>query len=210
MSLAPSVAARGDDAFEHRGRRPFRRFISCEELEFRGRRIDNHVLRIGRREIGQPFVAVVAVQRRDDFILERQHRLDLTAGREAKIVECRQVLGHRERHEKRRAGFLQREGRMSSRNLFRERGERIGIHRVRVDAGRGHAQLRAQDFQQRVGRHHAVLHEDLAEPTSAGLLFLDRDVELRLVNEPPFDEQCPQGRVPVGDDRSKALGIRQR
>ena len=184
----------GDDAFEHQHGGFLGRFVPLEQLRRGG--IDDDRPGIFLADVGHPLVAVVAVQRGDDLVLEREHRLDLAAGREAQIVERGQVFRHRERDDERGSRLLQGECGVPPGDFFRKRRDRLGADRVGVDPRRRHAELLAQHFEKHFRRQHAAVDEHPPEPPPGALLLVDRDLELRLRDEPAVDEQAPERRVP--------------
>ena len=135
MSLARSADARRDDPFDQGDRRSLADLVV--QVELRTRQVDDH--RAGFVLIvGNPLVAVVAVERVEDLGLERDHGLNAAARRKPKVIERIQVLGTRDGDHQRAAHLQQGEGHMLAGDSLRQHRHCLGVDRVGVNPrGRG-------------------------------------------------------------------------
>ena len=190
-----------DDAIDQRGGRPLGLLVV--QIQLGTRHVDHDRLSGIVLFVGTPeSVAVVLVERRLDLRFHRDHHLHFAAGGEAEVVERGQVLRARDGDDQRRADLQQWKRGVLTRDFFWQRLHGLRVDGVRVDAGRWHAELTAQGFEDRFRCREAHLDQHATEASPRSLLAVHRLGELLLRDELALKQDRTQRR------RAGSLGRR--
>ena len=180
-----------DDPFNQGDRRSLADLVV--QVELRARQVDDHHAAF-ILIVGNPLVAVVAVERGEDLGLERDHGLNAAARRKAKVIDRMQVLGTRDGDHQCAAHLQQGEGHMLAGNFLRKHPHCLGVDRVGVNPRGGETELGAQGFEDGVGGHIAQLDQDLAEAATGTPMSIHGGAELLRCDQFALDENLAERR----------------